>query len=154
MAVMCFVITFEVIYEFETLIWVQQSTNTFCRESGAAGRFIQECIEIDAVVVIKQGLKIHDNQIVVVSHSWLLIDMVKDVLNGQSCLIHRSMSQNTLEIEVQGVDKIGVVHQQVFLSECCFFGLRFVGFHDGVESSWHEDLIGLVDIIENNLHLR
>jgi hypothetical protein len=111
-------ITSEVIYCFETLIWVQHSTNTFSRESGAAGRLIQESIEIDAVVVIKQGLKIHDDQIVVVSRSWLLIDMVKDVLNGQSCFIHCSMSQNTLEVEVQGVDEIGVVHQQIFLSEC------------------------------------
>ena len=64
------------------------------------------------------------------------------------------MSQNTLEIEVQGVDEIGVVHQQIFLSECWFFGLGFVGFHDGVKSSWHEDLIGFVDIIENDLQIR
>lgn len=64
------------------------------------------------------------------------------------------MSQNSLEVEVQGVDENAFVHQEVFLSESHLFGGRFVGFHDRVESSWHFLLISFVDVIDNDLQLR
>jgi len=98
------VIKLEIIDESGTLIRVQFAINLFDRESGCTGSLIQELIEIVAVVVVKHGLKIHDDKIVVVLGSWLFIDMLKDILNGQSSFIHSSVSQDSLEIEVQRVD--------------------------------------------------
>lgn len=48
------------------LIWVQSSINFLDHESSSTGGFIHEFFEIVTVVVIKDALKIHDNQIVIV----------------------------------------------------------------------------------------
>lgn len=111
-------------------------------------------IEIVAVVVFKYRLQIHNDKIVVVYGSWLFIDMLEDILNGQSCFVHRSMSEDPLEIKVQCVDEIGVVHEEIFLSESGFFGHGFVSLHDRVQGSWHLLLVSVVDVFHDDLQFR